>query len=378
MVQRLLLILSVGAWMVVWHGHASGRDWNNREERGRNRQDKTLFEKRTYCCQRENWREDDWKKEGEAGEEKKFCSPEQEKELLELLNQLQDITLNKKDKIGGSSTVRKKYRIARKLRKYDDCRAEDALRRLIRENACEEWGEGDIICVKWAAKKSLQKIGAAKDLKKLVSKTPLDEQLKIIRKYTKRPYKNDLAFHKIKKYLVQQSLVKPEFFVPLLVELFPRHRQTEKIARLYPGPAGRGLAKSLAASDPYQVWWGINLARYLGRSKFLPRVHDVAFREKGTIDYTNKAEVREIQTAAIGFYRAFEQQALPYYRDVLYSDFAKGREYVISGIKDLRNPELLAMLKEYFAYLQEGDKSENKLLQQRLKKKIAFMEAAGK
>ena len=98
-------------------------------------------------------------------------------------------------------------------------------------------------------------------------------------------------------------------------------------------------------------------------------------RALGNIDYSDKAGVAEIQTAAIGYYREFKDKALKYYRAVLYSDFVRGREYVISGIKDLANPLLLRMLKEYSAHL-EADKTTSALLKERLRRKIALMEAA--
>ncbi|VAW36858.1 hypothetical protein MNBD_DELTA04-834 [hydrothermal vent metagenome] len=351
----------------MWHGRALGQDWGNRWNERQNY--------KTYSGQRSTVRVNEWEAAAGPGRGERFCSPGQERELLELLNQLKNPGLGPKDKIGGASGVRRKYRIARKLRKYDDCRARDALRELISENACEDRGEGDIICVKWAAEESLQVIDSAKDLKKLVPASPLDEQEKIIRKYTKRPYKNNFAVHAIKKYLVQQAGVKPDFFVPLLVELFPAYPQTEMVARQYRKPAGKGLEKCLTASEPDRVWWGINLARYLGRSEFLAQVHDIAFRAKGNIDYSDKTGVAEIQIAAIGYYREFEDKALKYYRAVLYSDFVRGREYVISGIKDLANPVLLRMLKEYSTHL-EADKTTSTLLKERLRRKIALMEAA--
>ena len=217
---RLLMILFVGAGVAAaGPGRVFAQDW------GQGWSDQQKHDA-SYPGQRTmNGKKDDRKVAAVYYSEEKSCSIEEEKGLLELLWQLKNPGRRAKNIIGGASEVREKYRIARRLRKYDDCRAKDALRELIRENACEETEEGDIICVKWAAEGSLQELNAAKDLKKLVDVTPLDEQLKIIRKYTKRPYKNDFAVHAIKKYLARQAEVKPDFFVPLLIELFPRSEE---------------------------------------------------------------------------------------------------------------------------------------------------------
>ncbi len=297
--------------------------------------------------------------------------------LSVLVRELEDISLNRDNAMGHVSAVRRKFQIATKLRQYDGPEAVQILRDLIKENACENRGEDDILCVKWAAEASLQEIDAKSDLQKLTTALPFAEKEKIIQKYTKEPYKNDFAVHVIKNYLTQQTAKQPDFAVPLLVELFTRHPQTEIIARQYPQQANKGLKQCFSSSNPGRVWWAINLARYLGKAALLEPVHNIAFKQKGNIDYANQAEVEEIQTMAIGFFRAFEQHALPYYRSVLYGDFAKGKEYVVNGIRNLGNPDLLALLKEYASFLAQNQNTGEPLLAARLKEKIAMMEAAG-
>jgi len=186
-----------------------------------------------------------------------------EKGLLKLLRQLNQPFSSIKTMRGGLSEARWKYNMIMKLRKYDDCRAEDALRMLSKENVCEERGEGDVFCVKWAADSALQEAKARADLKKLNPGAPVKEQLKIIRKYTKRPYINDFAVNRIAGYLEKEADKQPEIFIPLLVELFPHMPETEKLARRYPEPADKGLEKLFSTADSDQLWWGITLARYL-------------------------------------------------------------------------------------------------------------------
>ncbi len=309
--KRILIFILVFTGGVVWPGFAfswgsGGESWDSWEskERGNSWQD---------WEDRGNWKAENkqGKSAGKDGE-KKYCSGKQEKELLELLKELDKPFANVKKMRGGRSEARWKYKIIRKLRKFDDCRAEDALKRLSEENICEEGGEGDVFCVKWAADPALQEIKAAADLKKLVAATPMDEQLKIIRKYTRRPYKNNFAANMVAEYLVKQSMKKPEIFVPLLVELFPHKPKTEVIARRNPEPANKGLEKILAAEQFDQVWWGISLARYLGKKELLGLIYDIAFGKKGNIDYTRQAQVEEIKTAARGFFRALEPDSAVY------------------------------------------------------------------
>lgn len=258
----------------------------------------------------------------QGGQEKRHCSSKQEKGLLVLLKQLDQPV---PDAIrGGVSEVRWKYQIIKKLRKYDDCRAEDALERLSKENLCEEQAPGEVICLKFAADAAVEEITFATDLQKLVDTTPLKDQLKIIRKYTKRPYINDFALNKIAKYLTKQAVKKPEFFVPLLIELFPRRPKSEKIARSYPLLADKGLEKIFDSKVYEEVWWGINMARYLGRSQFAARINAIAFAEKGNLDYSLSQKIEEIQRASLSYFQAFKVQSASY---------LPGAKAVVKGLK---------------------------------------------
>ncbi len=312
--------------------------------------------------------------------DKRYCSFAEEPELLALLRELEELqkTPPKAKKQGrAESVVRKKYRIARKLRKFDDCRAEDALRELVRENACEDLGEGDILCVGWGAEASLQEVTSKKDLKKLSAGPSTDELLKLVKKYGPHPHKNEFASHAVMNYLIEQADSRPEVYVPLLIEYFTRCHEVIPIARQYPEATDIGLARCFSSTDPTTVWAGIGLARSLDKKQFLARVFAVAFQGKGNIDYSQKAELDVIRTTALGFFRMFEADALPYYRAILYGDYGREKEYVISGIRNPKNPALLALLREYAAYLaQHPDQADSSLLP-RLKKRIAAMEEAG-
>jgi hypothetical protein len=364
-VKRLLIFLLVLAGSGGVHGHAlasegggccGSGDSRTNEASPTNDQDRTT----------------------ETGKQGDFCSWEQEGELLELLRELNDSSLGKKERPGGKSEVRRKYRIARKLRQFDDCRAKDALERLIKENACEDLGEGEIFCVKWGASSSLQEIKSKKDLKKLTPNTPLEDQLKIIKKYGPHPHENEFASHAVMKFLIEQSAANPKVYVPLLVEYFPTCHEIMEVVHKYPQETNIGLKRCLFATEPTVVWAGINLARVLGKFEFLPTVYAVAFEKIGPLDYSQQADVEEIQTMGVGFFRMFEKDALQYYRGVLFGDFEKGKEYVVSGIRDLENPKLLSLLKEFSSYLQSRSDKPNGLLAERVQKKIAKMEEAQK
>jgi len=310
--------------------------------------------------------------------EGRHCSYEQEGELLQLLKELKDPSLSKKKRPGGESEIRRKYRIARKLRKFDDCRAEDALQALVKEDACEDRGEGEILCVKWGAAPSLQEVKSKKDLKKLTADTPLDDQLKIIKKYGPHPHENEFASHAVKEFLVKQSPKNSAVYVPLLVQYFPHCHELPEIAEKYPQEATVGLKRSLFSTNPTMVWAAVSLARTLGKTELMDLIYGVAFDEIGPLDYSKKEEIEEIQNAAIGFFRNFEEIAVPYYRKILYSSNDREKEYVISGIKDLTNPEILALLKEFSAYLKSHADKAGSLLADRVQKKITAMEAAEK
>lgn len=383
--KRLLIVLLIFVGIATWHAYAlsldgegldgqcCGEERNNPAESLGNSSKEPAKSNINEAVGQENLNET-----FEPESKKRYCTGLQEEELLNLLKQLEQPFSSIKKMHGGLSEVRWKYRIIKQLRKYDDCRAEDALRQLSRENICEENGEGDILCTKWVADPALQEVKATADLKNLVPTTPLEDQLKIINKYTRQPYKNNFAAHKIANYLVGQSSLKPEIFVPLLVELFPYNPQTEAIARRHPFQANKGLEKIFKSYHYSRVWWGLKLARYLEKPEFLEMAHRLAFEKKGNIDYTNKVEVQEIQNAAIGYFRAFEPDSVPYYRTVLYSDYMEGKEFLISGIKLIDNPEIIDLLKEYATYLDKRAENGERALREQLREKIALMNEIAK
>ncbi len=371
--KRLLIGLFLGAVIVAWHGFVFAENWGGRGDWSR----------------WNNWEEGkkkDSQASGKKGKknptetapsEKRFCSYEQEGELLELLKELKVPSLGTK-RPGGESEVRRKYRIARKLRAFDDCRAEDALKELIKENACEDLGEGEVFCVKWGASASLQEVSSKKDLKKLTTDTPMEDLLKVFKKYGPHPHENEFASHAVMAFLIDQSAANPEIYVPLLVEYFTTCHEIMPIVRKYPKETNIGLKRCFFSAEPTVVWAGINLARMLGNTELFPTIYDVAFEKIGPLDYSQKDDIEAIQTAAIAFFRAHEKDAMRYYRGVLYGDFAKGKEYVISGIRDLANPELLTLLQEFSSWLQSHPEKADALLKKRLQKKIAGMEEAQK
>jgi hypothetical protein len=278
------------------------------------------------------------------------------------------------------SLVRRKYRIARKLRQYDDCRAEDALKELIKENDCENLGEGEIFCVAWGADSSLQEVKSKKDLKKLTPDTPLADQLKVIKKYGAYPHTNDFASHAVMQFLIAQAAQNPDVYVPLLVEYFPDCHEIIPVARTFPKQTNNGLKRCFFSPEPAVVWSGVSLARTLNKIELFSVVFDVAFAGKGLLDYTRQEEVSGIQRMTLGFLRIDEKTALPYYRKILFGDFPKAHEYVISGSEDLNNPELLALFKDFSSHLQQRvtENTEARLLLERLQIKIARLEDARK
>jgi hypothetical protein len=254
-------------------------------------------------------KQEKWRKEKPG---KRYCSMSQEKELLKLLKELDKPFSSIKKMRGGLSEARWKYNIVRKLRKFDDCRAEDALKKLSEDNLCEDWGEDDVFCVKWAADSSMQEAKSAADLKKLKPGSAIKDQLKIIRKYTKRPYQNDFAVNRIAHYLTEQADKQPDIFIPLLVELFPHKPKTEKLAQKYPLAANKGLKKLLSSARADDVWWGINLANYLKKTKFLQQVYAVAIEKKGNLDYQNQENRISLRRAAGNYFRALLPESQPY------------------------------------------------------------------
>ncbi|VAW38914.1 hypothetical protein MNBD_DELTA03-386 [hydrothermal vent metagenome] len=313
MKKSLLTTLLVGVvclWPAMAPAWGNGGSWNNWSG-----MDKTAWRAgdNHSTSGKENNKSGKW---GKRESDKKYCSMSREKGLLKLLRQLNQPFSTIKSMRGGLSEARWKYNMIMKLRKYDDCRAEDALRMLSKENICEERGEGDVFCVKWAADSALQEAKARADLKKLTPGTAIKEQLKIIRKYTKQPYINDFALNKIAAYLEKEAAGRPQIFIPLLVELFPHMPETEKLARRYPKPADKGLKKLLTSADQNQLWWGITLARYLKKTSFMQQIYNIAFAQKGHIDYTNQPAIDSIQTAAKNYLRALQPESLPYIKRI--------------------------------------------------------------
>ncbi|MBW1635097.1 MAG: hypothetical protein JRJ68_02360, partial [Deltaproteobacteria bacterium] len=100
-----------GGW---WHG-GQWEQWEKREKQKNEKNDKKGSKYGKSASTRDE----------------RYCSYEQEGEMLQLLRELDDPSLTKNNRPGGESEIRRKYRIARKLRKFDDCRAEDALEELV-------------------------------------------------------------------------------------------------------------------------------------------------------------------------------------------------------------------------------------------------------
>ncbi len=373
--KQLLIHLLIGMVIMVWHGLVYAQDQDGWGKWGK-------------WDNWQKWEEGDATEKATSGKdgkpvaaegkaEKRYCSSDQQVELLKLLEELKNPALSKK-KPGAESEVRRKYRIARKLRKFDDCRAEDALKALIKENACEDLGEGEIFCVKWGASASLQEVQSKKDLKKLTPDTPLDEQVKVFKKYGPHPHENEFASHAVMEFLIEQADVNPKVYVPLIVEYFTTCHEIQDVVRKYPEETTIGLKRCLFSSEPTVVWAGINLARTLDKVNLFNAIYEVAFGQVGPLDYTQQDDIENIQIAAIGFFRTDEKEALPYYRGILFGDSAKAKEYVVSGIKDLTSPELLALLKEFFSSLEKDPETADSLLAQRVREKIVRMEEAGK
>ena len=297
-------------------------------------------------------------------------------ELQQLLRELKSPIDAEKKILGGESEVRRKYRIARKLRNFDCCCAKEALEQLIKENSCEALDEGTIFCVTGVASSSLQEIKSKKDLEKLTADTSLEDQLKIIKKYGQRPHENEFASHAVRNFLAEQYHQKPNVYVPLLVEYFPHFHKMPQIAKKYPKEVVTGLKRSIFSPDPIVVWTGIHLARTFNKVQLMESIYGVAFEETGPLDYSQQEEIEEIQKAAIGYLRTFEKDAVPYYREVLYSGYELEQQYVVSGIRDLKNPEILAMLEEFSKYLKNNPDKTSSLLADRVQKKIVEMMVA--
>ena len=373
--KRLLIVILTCLGIAAWSGAVFAENWGGGWRQG------GQWEKWEKRGKQKNEKND--KKGAKYGKsastrDERYCSYEQEGELLQLLKELDDPSLSKQNRPGGESEIHRKYRIARKLRKFDDCRAEDALQALVKEDACEDRGEGEIFCVKWGAGPSLQEVKSKKDLKKLTADTPFEDQLKIIKKYGPHPHENEFASHAVKEFLVEQVPEKPAVYVPLLVQYFPHCHELPEVAEKYPEEAVIGLKRSLFSTDSTEVWTAVNLARKLGKTELRDSIYGVAFEEIGPLDYSKEEDIEEIHNAAIGFFRSFEKNSVPYYRKILYSSYDREKEYVMSGIKDLTNPKILALLREFSDYLKDHPDEASGLLADRVQKKIAEMEAARK
>ncbi len=312
---------------------------------------------------------------GDGASAKRYCSPAEEKELLRLLAELRQPSLGAR-RPGRESEVRRKIRIARQLRRFDDCRAEDALRQLIKENACENRGTEEMICVAWTANRSLQEVTSKKDLKKLTPESPLDDQLAVIRKYGSHPHKNEFASHRVMEFLIEQADEKPEVYVPLLVEYFASCHDIIDVAREYPREADIGLRKGLESANPVEVWAAIDLARMLGKKHLFPQIFEKAFGDKNAFGQADEETVLGLRMAALGFFRQHEAEALPYYRAILFGPFPRIKPAVVSGIKGGQDPRVLALLREFAAWLDTHPDGAPPMLRQRLREKIARLEEA--
>ncbi len=317
-----------------------------------------------------------YEKWGRKNRQGRFVPQAREKELLDLLRQLDSPQGNEKQ-IGGKSEIQRKIFLIRKLRKFDDCRAEEALKKLSEEDWCEDRGGDDLVCGQWMAKEGMEEVKSAADLKKLNPKTGRDEEKKIITKYTTHPYINDFAARKIKQYLKEQAARDSEFYALLMVEKFPQDAHSEMLLRRYPELVPESLSFLLQSSDPADVWWGVNLARTMERPDFLQQSTEVAFQKKGRIDYSDTEQLKTIQAMVLGYCRDFENLAAPCYRAALYSDFPETRESVVNGIRRPDNPGLIRLFQEYYDYLRQHPSPANDGLAERIKKRIVLPEGSG-
>ncbi len=372
--KQLFIILIIGAVFHLCHGNSLAENWGAWQDSwGRGNQPEKKKDAGHYLPPSAAQGK---KIEPKSTREECFCSFAEEGALRELLDELKNLEQTKAKQAGRQSVVRQKYRIARKLRKYDDCRAEDALKKLIQENSCEGLGDGEFFCVAWGASLSLQEIKSKKDLKKLIPATPLAAQLKIFKKYGPHPHENEFASHAVMEFLISQAATNSRVYIPLLVEYFTTCHEIVPVILNYPAETIIGLKRCLYASDPTVVWAGIYLTRTLGEISLFEDVYDIAFANKSPLDYSQQEDMEAIRTISIAFFKTDEKNAIPYYRNILYGNFSKSQEYIVSGIKDLTNPDLLNLLKEFAIHLQYEPDSHPSLLEERLKKKISRMEAS--
>ena len=265
--------------------------------------------------------------------------------------------------------------VASLLGRFDDPKSIAALKLLEQHGAREDSG----VSVAQKAQESLQWLAAAPDLGKIQPSTSAADLEKLIIKYRD----NDVAHKYIYTAMKQTYENDPAKYIPLFIEYYASAYyasafQTIELAKKYPDITDKGLDKCLDGTNASNVGSCMVLVGKLGNSKYLDKISDIAFFNKGNIDYKKPQVAYNVRDQALTAYSYIGAKSLPYLEKILYSQNEDENPGVISTIaaryETYGANESLGILLKYQKYCESQQICSQKIIDS-LNRAIKIIEA---
>ncbi len=253
--------------------------------------------------------------------------------------------------------------VAFRLARFDDPRSIETLKKLEEHRPRKDLARN----VLETARRSLEWLAVAPDMKKLKPGIRSVELEALAKKYATN---NDTAHGFIYSFLKQEYEKDPETYVPLLVEYYAYTPLAQELAKKYPDLVDKGLEKCFKGSNASIVRSCIELAGSLHTPKYLARIYEVAYAEKGNIDYAVPVNSAMLRDMALSVYSLRGVEALPYLEKILYSKFDSDKSAVISRIGFDKTKEGLNILKRFKEFCATKGYAQDDELQKQLNKTI--------
>ena len=238
-------------------------------------------------------------------------------------------------------------KVAGLLGNFDDPRSIEALKKL---REYQVHSEDAYESVAQNARVSLQWIEAKHDLKKLAPDMSADELDGLAKKYATG---NDTA-HKVIFDFIQDNYNKnPDKYVPILIKYYAHTSFAVEVAKQYPELADKGLDECLSGTNASTVAHCVQLIGQTGKAQYSQRICDMAFFNKGNINYQNDNDIGQLQSEAFFAYYYLGSRTIPYLEKILYSKYLNSRSRIVGRMEFYNTPESIAVLKRFQKYCQE-------------------------
>lgn len=189
------------------------------------------------------------------------------------------------------------------------------------------------------ARRSIERLQASPDMRRLQGKEPLSVRLRIARQYAAGV--NDYARRAVLKFLLGEAAKNPDEVVPLLVEFYAGKKQSRTMILRHPKIARKALPKGLRSPNTSVMAACAGLVAELEAQDCLPQLalFLCADRETGV-------EARIILASRMAFMK-LGNTAVPHLERVLYSGNYLAQLDAVQDLQYIGTPEALKALKDF-------------------------------